>query len=86
MRSGESTTHEIAPAKRIEIRPVGRIARRRTAVSVGRAGQAGLAGALFEGVDRAETTLRFRQEIYDDQGRLAEVHEKYPVDKGHQQV
>jgi hypothetical protein len=37
-------------------------------------------------VDAAETTLRFWQEIYDDQGRLMEIHEKYPVDKGHQKV
>ena len=37
-------------------------------------------------VDAAEATLRFWQEIYDEQGRLVEVHEKYPVDKGHQKV
>jgi hypothetical protein len=37
-------------------------------------------------VDADETTVRFRQEIYDDQGTLVEIHEKYPVDKGHQQV
>jgi len=37
-------------------------------------------------VDANETTLRFWQEIYDDQGNLVEVHEKYPVDKGHQKV
>ena len=37
-------------------------------------------------VDSAETTLRFWQEIYDDRGRLAEIHEKYPLDKGHQKA
>ncbi len=37
-------------------------------------------------VDELETTVRFWQEIYDDQGKLVEVHEKYPVDKGHQKV
>ena len=26
------------------------------------------------------------EEIYDDQGKLRETHEKYPVDKGHQKV
>ena len=36
--------------------------------------------------DGNETTLRFWQEIYDDQGKLVETHEKYPVDKGHQKV
>jgi hypothetical protein len=30
-----------------------------------------------------ERTLRFCQEIYDEQGRLVEVHEKYPIDRGH---
>jgi hypothetical protein len=37
-------------------------------------------------VDAQENTLRFWQEIYDDHGNLVEVHEKYPVDKGHQKV
>ena len=37
-------------------------------------------------VDARESTLRFWQEIYNDQGKLVEVHEKYPVDKGHQKV
>ena len=30
--------------------------------------------------------MRFLQEIYDEQGKLVELHEKYPVDKGHQKV
>lgn len=37
-------------------------------------------------VDAAETTLRFWQEIHDDEGKLVEVHVKFPVDKGHQKV
>jgi hypothetical protein len=37
-------------------------------------------------VDADEITVRFWQEIYDDQDKLVEIHEKYPVDKGHQQV
>lgn len=40
----------------------------------------------FKEVDATETTLRFWQEIYDDETRLVEVHEKYPLDKGHQKV
>ena len=37
-------------------------------------------------VDANETTLRFWQEIYDEQDKLVETHEKYPMDKGHQKV
>jgi hypothetical protein len=37
-------------------------------------------------VDAAEATLRFWQEVYDDQGKLVEIHEKFPMDKGHQKV
>jgi len=37
-------------------------------------------------VDADEITVRFWQEIYDDQDKLVEIHEKYPVDKGRQQV
>jgi hypothetical protein len=37
-------------------------------------------------VDASEVTVRFWQEIYDDRGTLVEVHEKFPVDKGHQKV
>ena len=37
-------------------------------------------------VDASETTLLFIQEIYNDQGRLVEIHQKYPVDLGHRQV
>lgn len=37
-------------------------------------------------VDRSETTLRFFQEIYDSEGKLVVVHEKYPVDRGNQKV
>lgn len=40
----------------------------------------------FKEVDQDETTIRFRQEIYNEQDELVEVHEKYPEDKGHQQV
>jgi len=37
-------------------------------------------------VDINEETVRVWQEIYDDHGTLVEIHEKYPVDKGHRQV
>jgi len=37
-------------------------------------------------VDGDENTLSFLQEIYNEQGDLVEVHEKYPEDKGHQKI
>ncbi len=47
-------------------------------------GRLGWLARYLKEVDAEETTLRFWQEIYDDQGQLVEVHEKYPVDRGHQ--
>ena len=35
-------------------------------------------------VDAQENTLLFIQEIYDDDGNLIEIHQKYPTDTGHQ--
>jgi hypothetical protein len=35
-------------------------------------------------VDRNEQTIRFCQEIYNESDQLVEIHEKYPVDLGHQ--
>lgn len=34
-------------------------------------------------VDSSERTVSFVQEIYDDDGKLIEIHQKYPVDTGH---
>jgi hypothetical protein len=47
-------------------------------------GRMGWRARYTKEVDEQEATIRFWQEIYDDQGKLVEVHEKYPVDKGHQ--
>ncbi|HEY9245529.1 MAG TPA: hypothetical protein VIO11_01655 [Candidatus Methanoperedens sp.] len=33
-------------------------------------------------VDEMEETLRFYQEIYDDNCKMIEIHEKFPDDKG----
>jgi len=33
-----------------------------------------------------ERTAKFYQEIYDEEGGVVEIHEKYPADKGHQRV
>jgi hypothetical protein len=48
------------------------------------AGRLGWRARYIKEVDAQENTVRFWQEIYDAQGRLVELHEKYPVDKGHQ--
>ena len=45
---------------------------------VGRIG--GKARYLKE-VDDEEITIAFWQEIYDQQGVIVEIHEKYPIDK-----
>lgn len=37
-------------------------------------------------VDANENTVSFVQEIYDDDSTLIEIHQKYPVDTGHQMV
>jgi hypothetical protein len=49
-------------------------------------GRLGWLARYLKEVDGDESTLRFWQEIYDEQGKLVEIHEKYPVDKGHQKV
>lgn len=46
-------------------------------------GRQGWRARYVKEVDAQEITLRFYQEIYDQTGRLTEIHEKYPVDKGH---
>ena len=49
-------------------------------------GRQGWRARYLKETDAAEQTLRFWQEIYDEQGKLVEIHEKYPVDKGHQKA
>ncbi len=34
-------------------------------------------------VDKDERTETFVQKIFDKTGKLTEIHEKYPIDKGH---
>ena len=50
------------------------------------AGRLGWRARYLKEVDAQEDTVRFWQEIYDGQGKLVDIHEKYPVDKGHQKV
>jgi hypothetical protein len=49
-------------------------------------GRLGWRARYLKEVDAQEEPVRFWQEIYDEQGKLVELHEKYPVDKGHQKV
>lgn len=49
-------------------------------------GRNGWSAKYLKEVDAEETTLRFWQEIYDETGNLVEIHEKYPVDKGHKKA
>ncbi len=49
-------------------------------------GRQGWLARYCKEVDASEMTLRFWQEIYDDHGNPIEVHEKYPVDRGHRKA
>ena len=46
-------------------------------------GRHGWKARYIKEVDINENTIRFFQEVYDDEGKLVEIHEKFPVDKGH---
>ena len=37
-------------------------------------------------VDAEENTLSFKQEIYNEKNILVEIHEKYPIEKGHVKI
>jgi len=49
-------------------------------------GKSGWRAVYFKEVDSNENTTRFWQEIFDDENRLREIHEKFPVDRGHKRV
>jgi hypothetical protein len=49
-------------------------------------GQGNWYALYFKEVDEEERTLRFWQEIFNEADQLVEIHEKYPVDKGHQKL
>ncbi len=49
-------------------------------------GRPGWKARYVKEVDVNEVTVRFYQEIYDETGKLVEVHHKYPLDRGHQKV
>lgn len=47
-------------------------------------GRWGYTARYVKEVDSMEDTLRFYQEIYNEKEVLVEIHEKYPINKGHQ--
>lgn len=49
-------------------------------------GKHGWRARYVKEVNSLEETIRFYQEIYDQNGRLVEIHEKFPEDKGHRKV
>ena len=49
-------------------------------------GISGWKAVYLKEVDASETTVRFRQEIYDGTGKLRCVHEKFPLDRRHRKV
>lgn len=75
-----------ARPERKEVRPVERPDQRRSLYWLDVAGRAGWRARYLKEVDANETTVRFWQEIYDETDRLVEIHEKFPVKKGHQKL
>ena len=49
-------------------------------------GRSGWKARYVKEVDASEDTVRFYQEIYDESGRIREIHEKFPVDLGHRKI
>ena len=49
-------------------------------------GKLGWKAKYLKEVDIQEVTIRFWQEVYDENNILKEIHEKYPVDKGHKKI
>lgn len=50
------------------------------------AGRRGWRARYVKEVDADEQTVSFYQEIYDDRDKLVEVHEKFPIDRGHRKL
>jgi hypothetical protein len=49
-------------------------------------GHHGWQARYLKEVDAGDDTIRFWQEIYDETGKLMEIHQKFPVDQGHRKV
>ncbi len=49
-------------------------------------GRHGWKARYVKEVNDNEETVKFYQEVYDSKGNLIEIHEKFPVDKGHRRL
>jgi len=49
-------------------------------------GKHGWSARYVKEVDKAEQTVKFYQEIFNEHGQLVEIHKKYPANKGHIKV
>jgi hypothetical protein len=49
-------------------------------------GKHGWKARYIKEVNASEETIRFYQEIYDEHKSLVEIHEKFPMDKGHKTI
>jgi hypothetical protein len=49
-------------------------------------GQYGWYAVYIKEVNADEEIISFKQEIYDQDNTLIEIHEKYPIDKGHKKI
>ena len=49
-------------------------------------GRHGWKARYVKEVNEQEETIMFYQEIYDSNGNLVDVHEKFPADKGHRRI
>lgn len=49
-------------------------------------GRHGWRARYIKEVDAQEQTTAFYQEIYDETGRLVEIHHKFPDDTGHRKM
>ncbi len=49
-------------------------------------GKLGWKAKYLKEVDAEEVTIKFWQEVYDENDILREIHEKYPVDTGHKKI
>lgn len=49
-------------------------------------GRSGWKARYAKEVDADEKTLKFWQEIYDEEGELKETHQKFPVDTKHRKI
>lgn len=49
-------------------------------------GKFGQKAKYLKEVNSEDVTTKFWQEIYNQNNNLKEIHEKYPIDKGHQKL